>query len=192
MINRTPSRLLKYKTPYQILFGREPDFGELKVFGCLAFAYNQKTRGDKFASHSRKCVFLGCNNTQKGWKMYDLHTQEIFVSRDVQFVKHEFPFASRTSVSSSSPSSPISPTSVVSADFFEDSGQPIISPDPQPTEIGPVSPSTPSSVAQPTSLPSSVVESMPDPLLILLRPCVVVCGRKILLLGCKTMLLIPH
>lgn len=27
--------------------------------------------------------------------MYDLHTKEIFVSRDVRFVKYELPFASR-------------------------------------------------------------------------------------------------
>lgn len=40
LINRTPSRLLKYKIPYEILFMKKPNFDELRVFGCLAFAYN--------------------------------------------------------------------------------------------------------------------------------------------------------
>ena len=40
LINRTPSRLLLNKTPYEALFGVFPDFDELKVFGSLCFAHN--------------------------------------------------------------------------------------------------------------------------------------------------------
>lgn len=29
---------------------------------------------------------------KKGWKVYDMETQEIFVSRDVKFVENDFPF----------------------------------------------------------------------------------------------------
>ena len=52
LINRTPSRLLDNKTPYEILFGTPPTFDEMRVFGCLCFAHNQKSKGDKFASRS--------------------------------------------------------------------------------------------------------------------------------------------
>ncbi|GAA0163745.1 transmembrane signal receptor [Lithospermum erythrorhizon] len=33
-------------------------------------------------------------NLQKGWKVLDLDTRELFISRDVRFVENEFPFAS--------------------------------------------------------------------------------------------------
>lgn len=37
LINRTRSRLLQNKTPYEILVGKEPDYNELKVFRLFVF-----------------------------------------------------------------------------------------------------------------------------------------------------------
>ncbi|XP_074297115.1 uncharacterized protein LOC141627793 [Silene latifolia] len=59
VINRTPSRLLNDATPYELIFKRPPNFDILRVFGSLCFAHNQKSKGDKFASRSRKCVSWG-------------------------------------------------------------------------------------------------------------------------------------
>lgn len=50
-------------------------------------------KGDKFASQSRKCVFVGYPFGQKGWRLYDLTTKEFFVSRDVKFIEYVFSFA---------------------------------------------------------------------------------------------------
>lgn len=50
LINRTPSSVLLNKTPYELLFGCAPSFDDLRIIGCLAFAHNQRARGDKFAS----------------------------------------------------------------------------------------------------------------------------------------------
>ena len=51
-------------------------------------------RGDKFARQSR-CVFIGYLHGKKGWKLYDLNSQEYFVSRDVVFHEGVFPFADK-------------------------------------------------------------------------------------------------
>jgi len=50
LINRTPSALLKGKTPYEILYGTPPTYGHIKVIGSLCHAHNQGRVGDKFAS----------------------------------------------------------------------------------------------------------------------------------------------
>lgn len=76
LINRTPSRLLDYKTPFQILFNKQPSYEHIRVFGYLCFAYNLRSKGDKFASRSRRCVFVGYPFGKKGWKVYDLDTKD--------------------------------------------------------------------------------------------------------------------
>lgn len=99
LINRTPSVLLHNKSPYEVLFGQPPAYDMLRVFGCLCFAHNKKHKGDKFASRSRKCIFVGYPHGKKGWKLYDMETGEYFVSRDVKFYETEFPFGSNSNTS---------------------------------------------------------------------------------------------
>lgn len=92
IISRTPSALLNNKTPYELLFETPPSFSELRMFGCLCYAYNHKSKRDKFMSRSRRCIFVGYPQGKKGWKLYDLDTGDYFVSRDVKFYENEFPF----------------------------------------------------------------------------------------------------
>ncbi|WVY98728.1 hypothetical protein V8G54_030879 [Vigna mungo] len=92
LINLTPSPTLGGKTPYELIHGKSPSYDHLRVFGSLCYAQNQDRKGDKFDSKSRKCVFVGYPYGQKGWKLFDLEKKVFFVSRDVKFVKTEFPF----------------------------------------------------------------------------------------------------
>lgn len=93
LINRTPSGLLQNKTPFEILFGKEPELDHLRIFGCLCNAYNKKSKGHKFASRSQKCAFVGYPNGNKGGGKCTTWKLEIFVSRDVKLHENEFPFA---------------------------------------------------------------------------------------------------
>ncbi|XP_021714729.1 uncharacterized protein LOC110682706 [Chenopodium quinoa] len=92
LINRTPTPLLQNKTPFEILFGYPPSYNVIRTFGCLCVAHNQKTKGDKFESRTRKCVFLGYPFGKKGWSLYDLEKREFLVSRDVKFFENVYPF----------------------------------------------------------------------------------------------------
>lgn len=92
LINCTPSHLLNNKTPYEVLFGIVPSYGAIRMFDCLCFSHNQKTKGDKFASRSRKCIITGYPFGKKGWKLFDLDTKEFFISRDVKLFEDIFPF----------------------------------------------------------------------------------------------------
>lgn len=69
-----------------------PSYDALRVFGYLCFAHNQKAKGDKFASRSRRCVFVAYPRDKKGWKLFDIDSGDYFVSRDVVFYENEFPY----------------------------------------------------------------------------------------------------
>lgn len=79
------------KTPYEILHGSPPVYDLLCVFGCLAYAHRRARDKDKFGERSRKCLFVGYPFGKKAWKLYDLETNEFFVSRDVTFLEDQFP-----------------------------------------------------------------------------------------------------
>jgi len=118
LINRTPSKLLKGKTPYEVLFNCKPSYEEMRVFGTLCFARNNPRTKDKFAPRSRKCVFLGYSFGKKGWKVCDLETREIFVSRDVVFQENIFPFATSEALSNENFSPRLTVPGVQDDDFF--------------------------------------------------------------------------
>ncbi|XP_026378738.1 uncharacterized protein LOC113273194 [Papaver somniferum] len=92
LINCTPTPILNNKTPYEVLFGKPPLYKQLKVFGCLCYVHDQSSKGDKFASRGRRCVFLGYPYGKKAWQVYDLDTRKFMVSRDVKFYETQFPY----------------------------------------------------------------------------------------------------
>ncbi|KAL3647015.1 hypothetical protein CASFOL_007983 [Castilleja foliolosa] len=92
LINRTPSMLHGGKTPFELLYGHAPRYDELRIFGCLCFAHRVDRSKDKFKERSRKCVFLGYPYGKKGWRVYDVETGDIFISRDVIFSEAVYPY----------------------------------------------------------------------------------------------------
>ncbi|XP_074365665.1 uncharacterized protein LOC141706743 [Apium graveolens] len=51
IINLLPVKLLQYKTPFELLYKKLPDYDHLKVFGCLCYATNV-TNTDKLSSRA--------------------------------------------------------------------------------------------------------------------------------------------
>ncbi|KAL8126916.1 hypothetical protein AgCh_014006 [Apium graveolens] len=92
VLNKTPSSLLGGLTPYEILHKTALDFLELRVFGSLCFATVVPHPTEKFAPRAIKGVFVGYPFGKKGYKVYDLHTRQIFVARDVSFYEDIFLF----------------------------------------------------------------------------------------------------
>lgn len=87
-----PSRVLDWSCPYSILFDEEPDYSQIKPFGCLAYATNIHPSKGKFDPRSHKCVLLGFDSSHKGFLLFDLENDKLLISRDVKYVPNKFPF----------------------------------------------------------------------------------------------------
>lgn len=151
IINKLPSSVLNWTTPFEVLYKHPPNYQQLKPFGCLAFAANVHPRKSKFESRSYKCVFLGYVTGKKGYHLFDLDTQRTLVSRDVQFFDKNFPFV--PAPDSSSPLPTLSPD--VPDTFLYDDSSFDGSPHSLPTVPSISSPNATTQSSSPYSLPSS-------------------------------------
>ena len=79
LINRLPSQTLVGKTPYELLFGKYPDYIMLCTFGCLCFSYLQDYAPNKLSPKSAPCVFLGYSPLHKGFVVLTTR-QNVFMS----------------------------------------------------------------------------------------------------------------
>ena len=102
LINRLLTPLLNNKSPFELLFHKQPSFNHLRVFGSLCFVSTHSVHRLKFESRATRCVLLGYPFNVKGYKVLNLHSRKISISRDVVFHESVFPF-SQSSQSSLSP-----------------------------------------------------------------------------------------
>ena len=71
LINRMPSLVLNWATPYHQLFPNNPLFPiEPKVFGCICFIRDVHPQVSKLNPKSLKCIFLGYSRVKKGYQCY--------------------------------------------------------------------------------------------------------------------------
>ncbi|CAN0842427.1 Retrovirus-related Pol polyprotein from transposon TNT 1-94, partial [Linum grandiflorum] len=92
LINRMPTPLLDNQSPYEKIFKSSPSLSHLKVFGCLCYASTLSHQRTKFQTRARQCLFLGIPTNIKGYKLMEIETKQIFISRDVVFYESILPF----------------------------------------------------------------------------------------------------
>jgi len=121
LINRLPSKVLDNKTPYFILHKTEPLYKDLHVFWCACYPLLPPYTEHKLAFRSKKCLFLGYSNCEKGYRCLDLRTKRVYISRHVIFDEQSFlaqELANHTTSRSTTPAAGkplIIPSSVISS-----------------------------------------------------------------------------
>lgn len=92
LINRMALSILHKQSPYSRLFGGLPSFDHLRTFSCLCYAITLSQGRTKFQPRVDPYVFMCYPFGQKGYKLYNLVSHKIFISRDVVFCEKHFPF----------------------------------------------------------------------------------------------------
>ena len=91
LINQLPTPILKFLSPLEKLYKRKPNYSFLKTFECSCFPYLRSFQSIKFQFHTIKCVFLGHNNSHKGYLcLYP--SGKVYISWHVAFNENEFPY----------------------------------------------------------------------------------------------------
>ena len=93
LINRMPSSVLNWVTPFQTLFPHKSLFPiEPRVFGCTCFGRHVHPHVSKLDPKSLKCIFLGYSRVQKGYRFYCPSLRKYLVSANVTFLEN-IPFS---------------------------------------------------------------------------------------------------
>ncbi|XP_048628721.1 uncharacterized protein LOC125599498 [Brassica napus] len=87
LINRTPTKVLRDLSPFEVLNKARPQIQHLRVFGCTCYVLVPGELRKKLDAKSTKAMFIGYSITQKGYKCYDPITGRVLVSRDVKFIE---------------------------------------------------------------------------------------------------------
>jgi len=85
IINRLPSKVIADHTPFEHLFGNQPNYNFFRTFGCAVWPNLRPYNSKKLQFRSKQCVFLGYSNMHKGFKCLDPKEGRVYISRDVVF-----------------------------------------------------------------------------------------------------------
>ena len=94
-------------TPYQTWTGRKPNLSHIRRFGCTAFAAIPAEKRRKLDDKANKLIFVGYETGTKGYRLLDIVTDKITISKDVIFIEGD-PHSHQTIVAQA-------PTSVVTS-----------------------------------------------------------------------------
>ena len=85
LLNRCPTKALDKKTPFEVFSGMKPSVKYVRVFGSVYYTHIPQQLRHKLEKSSNKGVFVGYGTNEKRYRVYNLSTQKIIMSRDVIF-----------------------------------------------------------------------------------------------------------
>ena len=85
ILNRSPTKALQGKTPFEAWHGRKPSVAFLRTLGYIGHIKVTKPGLGKLEDRSTRMVFLGYEDGSKAYRLYDPTGGKVVVSRDVVF-----------------------------------------------------------------------------------------------------------
>lgn len=88
IINAIPNASTKV-APNVLWHGRQRDLKIFRVFGCRAMVWQPDQKRKKLDAKSYPCVYLRYADDAKAYRLYDMQSRKIVISRDVIFLENE-------------------------------------------------------------------------------------------------------
>jgi len=85
LLNRSSSKSVGGKTPYELWTDSVPGVQHLRMFGCIAHMKVTTPNLKKLDDRSRRTIFVGYEPGSKAYRVYDPVTRRVHVSRDLVF-----------------------------------------------------------------------------------------------------------
>ena len=84
VLNRSATKSLRGKTPYECWYGRKPSVSHFRTFGSLVHV---KVTGNvgKLEDRSQEMIFVGYEHGSKAYRCIDLATRKLCIRRNVKF-----------------------------------------------------------------------------------------------------------
>ena len=92
LINRLPTPNLQNRSPYHLVYNKEPDYNLLKSFGCTCYPCVRPYITSKLDTRSERCIFLGYNAFHYGYRCLSLSSGKLYISCDVIFMETSYPY----------------------------------------------------------------------------------------------------
>jgi len=83
--NRIPHKGINMKIPYEIINKTKVNYSNIKVFGCKVYFFIPKVFRSKFDNNTKPGIFLGYSENPSAYKILDITTNKIILSRSVAF-----------------------------------------------------------------------------------------------------------
>jgi hypothetical protein len=80
-------------TPFELTYGRRPDVTNLRIFGCEALSYVEKTKRSKLQPKVERTIYLGISpdHSHDTYKLLKMSNNQVIFRRNVYFNERSFP-----------------------------------------------------------------------------------------------------
>lgn len=96
LLNRLPTKILKYQTHLDLLaqFHPIPTYLTLSpcIFGCTVYVHIPRAHRSKLDPCATKCVFVGNGVNQKGYRCFDPQTHRVYTTMECNFLETKYFF----------------------------------------------------------------------------------------------------
>ena len=93
LINKLPSSVFGFKSPWELVNSMSPSISTLRTFGCACYPYLRPYNKHKLQPRSTECIFLGYPPLSKGYLCLDPTINGVYVTCYALFNENRFPFA---------------------------------------------------------------------------------------------------
>lgn len=88
IVNVPPNEMNK-KSPDEMWLNMKPDLNNFKVFGCKALVMIPYEKRKKLDDKAFECIFLRRAENSKAFRLFNMKTNDIIISRDVVFYEEK-------------------------------------------------------------------------------------------------------